>query len=571
MKNKTTQKSSTKTLTLFEKLELSLNERNKIISIILPILTLLFCIGMFDAKISIGHDDALYIKAGYNYAKDFWGYYYVDNAPLYVMFLALPIKIFGVNLLVLKLINIIFFTLSIYFIYIALSNLLPKLVLIPSIVIFTTNWFALTYASLTYTEAFFLLIQSVFFIFYSKRIDTENSDKINIPKELFFGFLTFLLFFTKTVGLGAIIAIFVFYLISKKFKIAIISVISFSVVTLIFEAIKRILWGQKVSQFSQTNILYLKDAYDPSKGTEDINGFIVRFFENSVIYISGRFWEILGFKEENSNFSIPLTILTVTLILIGLYSAFIRKQKIVLAISLYFIVLLSITFIVLQTSWGQGRLIMVYLPLILITIFYGIYSKLDSVKNSGFQLLYIVFVGVFLFVNLKTTLGKVSKNISIVNRNLIKNDKYAGYTDDYKNFLMLSEYCHDSLPAGSYVASRKAPMSFVYGKGMEFFPIYKANGPSNADSVLNYLKKQKVTHVIFANLRLNPKISGDVFSPPNPGLPDIYRAYQDQDKKAIVNTIHNFMSPIAQQYPEKFKLVKIQGIDEEAILYKIEY
>jgi hypothetical protein len=442
--------------------------------------------------------------------------------------------------------------------------------------IFSINWYSLTYASLTYTESFYLMFQGVFLIILFKHIErTENPDfsafKLIWSKWLLLGLILFTLFFSKTVGLGAFIAIAFFYLINKQYKNSIYTIISFGVIASLIELIKRLLWGSKVSQFSQTNILYLKDAYDPSKGTEDFAGFIDRFFGNSIIYLSGRFWEILGFRGEDSGFSGPLTLFTVALIIFGVITAYRHRQKFILSSSLYFIVLLCITFLVLQTSWGQGRLVMVYVPLILISIFYGIYRIFEKNNIKGYQIFYFLLVFIFIFVNFKTTMGKISKNIPIVKKNLIKGDKFEGYTDDYKNFLKLSEYCADSLPKGSLVISRKAPMSFVYGNGMEFFPVYKANGPKDADSLLLFLKSKKVTHVILANLRINPKMSGDLVSIPTEGMPEIYLAYLDYDKKSIINSVHNFLSPLVQKYPEKFKLIKVMGNDEEALLYKIEY
>jgi hypothetical protein len=101
--------SKDKSITLFEKFERWCHENKNLLQILFPSIALIFGILMFDAKISIGHDDALYIMAGNNYSKDFFGYYYTDNAPLYVMFLALPISIFGVNLLLLKFFSLIFF------------------------------------------------------------------------------------------------------------------------------------------------------------------------------------------------------------------------------------------------------------------------------------------------------------------------------------------------------------------------------------------------------------------------------------------------------------------------------
>lgn len=559
---------------LFERFEHWGSRQKGLLTLLLPALAFVFSILMFDAKISIGHDDALYIMAGNNYAKDFFGYYYTDNAPLYVMFLSLPIKLFGVKLLLLKFFSIVFFVLSIYFTFKAFAGRVPYVVLLPAMFIFALNWFALTFASLTYTEAFYLLFQGLFFILLFRHMEYLDAPDNNAlsrswSKWLLLGLILFVLFFSRTVGLGAFIAIAVFFAFQKQFKNALFTVLSFGAVAGLVELLKRGLWGSKVSQFSQTNILYLKDAYDPSKGMEDFDGFVNRFIGNTVIYLAGRFWEILGFKDENSEFSGALGLFTVALLLLGLIAAFRNKQRYLLSASLYFLALLGITFIVLQTSWGQTRLVMVYVPLMLMCIFYGFYRFFDKPGTRGFQFFYFVLVGIFFVVNFKTTQSKISKNLPIVRKNLIKGDKFEGYTDDYKNFLKLSEYCADSLPKGSLVVSRKAPMSFVYGKGMEFFPVYKANGPTDADTLYAFLKKQKVTHVMFANLRLDPKVSGDVSSVLAPGMPSIYLAYQDYDKKSIINSIHNYMAPLAQKYPERFELVKVMGNDEEAILYKL--
>ncbi|NUM31985.1 MAG: hypothetical protein HUU47_06640 [Bacteroidetes bacterium] len=563
---------------LFESIEEKLGKHINLWQIALTFLAILFSIFMFDAKVSIGHDDSLYILAGYKYAKDFFGYWYSDNAPFYVMFLALPISLFGLNLIILKLISVLCFSASVWLLFSAFKGRIPHLILVSSIFIYALNYFALSYASLTYTEAFFLLIQSIFFLLIFKHLDLiskqENSYKSifqNAFKWIFMGFIIYLLYFTRTVGIGVIAAVAVYFMFKKEFKNTIAILVSFGIIYVAFEILKKILWGDKIKNLAQTNILFLKDAYDPSKGTEDFSGFIDRFFGNTVIYISSRFWEMLGFRKENAEFSTPLALFTVILLFIGLIYSFRKKQNTVFFTALYCAALLSITFVALQTSWGQGRLIMVYLPLLMIVIFYGLYKIFETKNGSTFQVFFILILTVFIWKNTSETMKRSSKNISIVKKNLIKGDKFEGYTDDYKNFLKLSEWCADSLPKGSYVASRKAPMSFVYGRGMEFFPIYKVSPIKDADSILAVLKKSKVTHVIFANLRLEPKTSGDIASVIPKNFPDIYAAYADADQKSIINTMQNYFSPVAQKYPEKFELVKQMGTDEEALLYKINY
>jgi len=66
---------------------------------------------------------------------------------------------------------------------------------------------------------------------------------------------------------------------------------------------------------------------------------------------------------------------------------------------------------------------------------------------------------------------------------------------------------------------------------------------------LNYFKKEKVTHVLLASIRRNPKkIDG-----------------------YIINTLHRMMAPVAQKYPDKVVLVKQMGESEPAYLYEIKY
>ena len=103
-------------------------------------------------------------------------------------------------------------------------------------------------------------------------------------------------------------------------------------------------------------------------------------------------------------------------------------------------------------------------------------------------------------------------------------------------------------------------MSFVYGNGKKFFPVYKviftdtATGYSNPDSVLQYFKRNKVTHVILASLRRDPnRADGN-----------------------IINTLHRIFEPVGQKYPGVLRLVRQEPAEdksqiEPAYLYEINY
>jgi len=62
-------------------------------------------------------------------------------------------------------------------------------------------------------------------------------------------------------------------------------------------------------------------------------------------------------------------------------------------------------------------------------------------------------------------------------------------------------------------------------------------------------QQQKVDYVILANLRMNPKkVNG-----------------------RVINTLHRMLAPVAQQYPQKIRLVKSIGDLEKCELYQINY
>lgn len=544
---------------MFTRTERWLDERKSWTGIVITVLSLVFSLLMFNAKISIGHDDALYIEAAKEYADNFFSYFYTANAPFYMILMSLPVKLLGINVIALKLFSVVFFVLSIYFLYRAFVNRIPHLILVGSLLLFAINWMALEYASLTYTEALYLMMQALFFwVMNTLAAKVWNDEEESIARLfkkhmglwLVFGIMFYLLYFTRTVGIAAIAVFPVAMVVFKKYKAAILGTLSALVFTGIFEGLKRVIWAAAPTVSSnQGDILFQKDPYDPSQGTEDLAGFIERFWGNIQVYMSSRFWEILGFRDDPSEFIASLAVITVIPLLVGLIMAVKRKDLFILLPGLYTGALLALTFIVLQVQWGQGRLVMVFIPLISIVGMYFFYRLFSSDNLKSFQIIFYLMIAVFLFTGVKSTLGKVKENLPVAKANLLKGDEFAGYTDDWKNYLKMSKWCADSLPANSLVACRKAPMSFVYGRGKKFYGVYTASETANADSLMAQLKSAGVTHVIVANLRINPKSS----------------------QAGIINTIHRWLKPIADKYPESLEFVRQEGTDEESVLYKFNY
>ena len=182
-------------INLLDRLENYLSKKN--LSIILGILgmSLILSILMFDVKISIGHDDALYIQSAYTWSLDLTGYFYNATAPLYIMFLIIPIKIWGLNLIVLKSFSVLFFMGALWFFYVAFKNRISYVVLFSSLFITAlVGFFAdkLSYSSLTYTECFYMFIASLFLVVFFNLIDKTNDNNWTLKSTFKNKFSSFL-------------------------------------------------------------------------------------------------------------------------------------------------------------------------------------------------------------------------------------------------------------------------------------------------------------------------------------------------------------------------------------------
>ncbi len=512
----------------------------------------------FNARISEAHDDALYIEAGYKYVHEFPNYYYTSNAPMYPMFLGVLTLIFGTNLIVFKLFSILFFGLGATIFYKAIDKKVPEILKILVFSFICINYLVLYFASQTFSEPFYLLVQAIFLYYFSKYNFNENPIGTDIKKDwkkwMVLGFLMMILTLAKNILVFGIIAIVLFYIIKKTYKKALFALVSFGAFKLLYELIKNLVWGKSAIQYqSQMGILLNKDPYDASQGTEDLAGFFGRFLDNCGLYLSKRFFQLLGFMNEDStNVYSLLAFIVICLVFVGLYQAFKNKNELIMFMVLFAGTICFGTFFVLQARWDQPRFIMVHMPAILLGIFYGFYILMS--KSNFNQKMVVLLIAFIIGSMVISSTKRAFANVPIVSKNL-KGDIYYGYTPDWQNYLRISAWCADSLPKESLVACRKAPMSFVYGKGKHFYPIYSVIGKdpqtqqSNPDSALAIFKRNHVTHVLLASLRINPKFKTD----------------------DVINTIHNILGPIQQKYPEKLTLVKTMGVSEEAFIYKINY
>lgn len=543
----------------FEKFENWATKNNQKIFYVLCALCLFLSFISFNARISEAHDDALYLEGGWRYVNEFPNYFYTQNAPLYPMFLALLIKLIGFKLVIFKLFSTLFNFLGFVLFYKALRSKVPAIVFIPVAIFQATNHLIMYFASMTFTEASYFFLQGLFFYYAVKVLDVLKKGAPQLKSQLklwlMFGLTMFLIVAAKSSAIVVIPAVLLFFAIEKNWKALFYSLGAYLVFKIPYELIVKLVWNAQNQFAGQSKILLQKDPYDKTLGDEDFSGFIQRFIDNCNLSLSKRFYQLLGWRSED-NFETYgfVTLVTIAIALFGFWQLFKNKNKELTLLGLFTGAQVVLSFIILQARWDQPRITLVCMPILLIMMLYAFYhfTNRPGIGPSIYVVVAVLMVGSVALSSLKRGL----KNIPIVQKNL-KGDKYFGYTPDWQNFLKCSEWCADSLPKDALVASRKAPMSFVYGKGKRFFPIYSVvardtnTNQSNPDSALAYLKRNKVTHVMLANLRVNPKDAS----------------------AGIITTVHYILGPIAQKYPEKLKAVHTEGMPdyEETVLYQINY
>lgn len=556
------------------------NKNKKRILYIVLIVSFLLGLMSFNAKISEAHDDALYLEGGWRFVHEFPEYFYTQNAPLYPMFLAILIKFFGFKLLFFKFVSFLFFLGSVYFTFLAFEGLLPVIIFLSLIVFQSTNYLILYYSGMTFTESFFLFLQSFMFLMFRKWYNADSGTKVYFKYALLTGLMFFLISTCKSSAITVIPAflffIFLEYLKNKNkdfLKKSSVLIFSYAVIKFVYELLVKLIWNAQNQFKLQSKILFQKDPYDASQGQEDLAGFFQRLLDNSELYLSKRFFQIIGWmSEQNSDTNGFLTLLMYFLIIYGLIIVYKKGNKIMFFFSIYIIFQTLLSFIVLQTRWDQARIIMINMPVLIPLILIALSDTLKRFE-LGQYLFYLVII-FFTTSNLISGVKRAWKNYPIAVKNL-KGDRYYGYTPDWINFLKCSEWCADHLPADALVASRKAPMSFVYGKGKKFFPVYSvvkkdtATDQSNPDSALVFFRKNKVTHIMLPSLRIDPNMPGIDVMYPDKNKPDdlTYIFY----RQGVINTIHNILYPIYAKYPQKLKLIHKEGDFEECYLFEFQY
>lgn len=440
---------------------------------------------LFDVKISTGGDDSSYIEMANNFMKG--RSFPTWHGPLYSIFLSLPILLFGVKVVWLKMFSFFFIIGHLILVYYAFRKHLSPTLLTLVMLIISVSSSILYFASQTYSEAMFMFLQSlIIFLFINAYLLTFSPQGLTLKEEsqhwLILGFFVLLASLTRNIGIVALLAMVLFLLLEKKFRAAVMLIISYILFLIPFKLYKSLVWESgRTKTGGQLSEILLKNPYNKALGSEDLSGMIARFFENARLYLSKHFMIGIGLQDPAStDKSWFVTAIVAVLFFIALYYAF-RRSKIMLFIAIYLGASMSATFIALQQTWDQMRMVVIYFPMLLLLLSWGL-QQLATKKGYRFLVALLPLLLVFIFFK---TLGQSVEKMKVNQKVLAKNihgNQYYGFTPDWQNFLRMSEWVGKNIPDTVLVASRKPSMSFIYSNGRDFYGIYRF--PSEAPEKL---------------------------------------------------------------------------------------
>jgi hypothetical protein len=146
-------------------------------------LTLLVGFFLFDVKISTGGDDSHYIEMANDFLKGrsfpSW------HGPLYPIFLSIPMSLFGVKVMLLKMFSLAFVVAHLVLFYLTFKKLVSPTLFALVLLIVSVSSSILYFASQTYTEAMYMFLQSLsVFLFIRTYLKLQSDPPLSLKKEV---------------------------------------------------------------------------------------------------------------------------------------------------------------------------------------------------------------------------------------------------------------------------------------------------------------------------------------------------------------------------------------------------
>lgn len=492
------------------------------------LLTFLFGALLFDTRLSFATDDSTYIANAISVLTN--NSYPTYHGSLWPFMLAILIKLFGVKLMLFKFFSFFCMLLQQVVLYFTLRRRVAPIYTLIAMATFAVNGYILAYGSSTFSESFFMLVQTLSFWAFFRLADrlniTVQEGRGNVSARekrnsraaaawAVFGFVFLMLSITKNVALFAAPCFMLWFALRKEWKNLVFAVLVFAAFKVSYEMTVRAVYGNVTS--GQIEQLINKKHDDPAQGRENVGGFIDRYITNYGQYVSIHIYKALGLRgrdistpllfspdkmaELNPQTALKpnaaLGLLFLALYALALWMSF-KHNKYIFYILLYMAALSNITFLI-QTYWNQDRYMIIFLPFLLMSLIYGIMElgrerKMPALRLGGLGLAIVILllqVGPMLSAARKVRGGFTAA---------LGGDLYKNYEQPYKDYLETAAWAGKALPADAIVGTSRNREAAVMAGNLNYSKVNLSflNNPQmqNADSIVAQLRTQRINYLL---------------------------------------------------------------------------
>ena len=577
---------SKESMGVFEKVSAFITKREKLFLYFSLLLTAIGSFFMFDIKVDSNGDDSYFILKAYDFLTDL-SFYPGFHGPIYPFYLAFIMAFFGMKIWILKVCTASLLLIHNYFIFKTFSTHFKNYTFYVVFLLICINPALILHARITMSETLFITILSIFFYYFNSRflisnIEKERGRKERWKKIIILSILLFTLYHTRYIGI-VIFPVIGFHFLykalqTKSYK----TLLEFSAALLIvFISINLIKWLHfdidLFSSGSQFKSLMQKDAYRSELGEETLSGFIDRFWGNSDFYLGKSLVRFFGFEgTESGLFKVCFYIL----FLYTLYKAFKKKNNLLFYIGLFSLAGMILTFLILQTFWAQDRMILVYMPFILLQISLGL-TQLFKKENTLSTYLVNFLLSGMLILSAKTTINLMVENQENFQESIKGNNLYS-LTPDKENYAKACIYAAASTPDTSRVWCRKPNIAGIYGESSKkFLGIYRIPVLSLEEAFPEIKQQTQQVRIIlkYDDLYKVPKLfnwmqkfihtimygSRKANDEENNIIYIAYQSFSQQDHETLIGYLHQSKVPYetdVKKFSEKFSSLTITSPDK---------
>jgi hypothetical protein len=503
----------------------------------------------FDIKPSVDGDDTSYVLSAMNIVHS--GHLPVGfRTPGYPIVLALFIWLFGVNLVMLKATSLLFFIGIIISLYFVFRNRLQPIVLSSLMLMVALNPLLLKYSHQTFSEILFtlLLIWAMHFILVASEKGTMGSV---LPAAV----ITMACFYIRIAGATIAGVAVLFFAYQRRWKQCILYLL---LCAALYSPMKIYEWTSGSSAFGQASILMLKNPYNTTEGLETVGGFVDRFINNIMNHSNYQIPTALGIPipqelgAADGQF-IPgapalFGVLVTIVLLIGCIIPIVSRPTSMFSfLGLFVLVYIAFISVALQNLFATPRMLIPIVPYLLIASLEGFRivgnrwvkaREVDVISNRAKSLVVIAAFGLFI-ANFMSTEQAIDENYPVLKANLGGN-AFAGFTEDWANYLRMSLWIKSNLPIQSAgIICRKPELFLLYAGNYNVYGAYKID-QTDPDTIIAKWKSLKMTHLLYDNFQWT-------------------------------STLRRYIQPVAQKYPQMFEMLQQEGTQYPSYIFHINY